>query len=60
MSTTLNSSAAAPGNGLLTFYLADADTNEIIRYLSPGDDIDAADYAGRNVTIAARATEGGS
>ncbi|MEO0978565.1 MAG: Ig-like domain-containing protein [Pseudomonadota bacterium] len=60
MSTTPDSSAAAPGGGLLTFYLADADTNEIIRYLSPGDEIDASDYSGRNVTIAARASEGGS
>ncbi|WP_420335594.1 Ig-like domain-containing protein [Roseibium sp.] len=59
MSTTRDTSAAAPGEGLLTFYLADADTNEIIRYLSPGDDISASDYSGRNVTIAARAAESG-
>nr|WP_319385749.1 Ig-like domain-containing protein [uncultured Roseibium sp.] len=59
MSTANDSSAAAPGEGLLTFYLADADTNEIIRYLSPGDDIGPDDYSGRNVTIAARTTEEG-
>ena len=60
MSTTRDSSATAPGEGLLTFYLADADTNEIIRYLSPRDEISPADYSGRNVTIAARASDDGS
>ncbi|MET1413587.1 Ig-like domain-containing protein [Roseibium sp. HPY-6] len=58
MSTATDASPTAPGQGLLTFYLADADTNEIIRYLNPGETIDTSDYAGRNVTIAAEPTDG--
>lgn len=46
-----------PGLGLLTFFVADHETNEILAYFSPGDTIPDELIAGRNITIGAELTD---
>ncbi|GAA0780461.1 hypothetical protein E1180_09960 [Roseibium denhamense] len=51
------STVTKPGLGLLTFFIADAQTDEIITYFGPGDVIPHADLAGRSITIGAQLTD---
>ena len=52
---TTDMTAAPSGNAssLLKFFIADADTDQIIRYIQPGEVIPYADYAGKNITLGA-------
>ena len=48
------SSATVGGSSpLLRFFIADADTDQIIRYIQPGDVISYDDYAGKAITLGA-------
>ncbi|MEO1191042.1 MAG: Calx-beta domain-containing protein [Pseudomonadota bacterium] len=53
MSIPSTDAPTAPGQGFLSFFIADADSDQIIRSLGPGDVVEAADFQDRNVTLAA-------